>query len=469
MNKVTKIFGAPGCGKTHRLMAVLNELLTLCPPERVAYVSFTKKGTYEGVTRARQQFGFREEDLPYFRTLHSIAFRMGEYSRYDMISRSNYREFSDAMGMKFTGYYNEEFFNNDDKYLSMHIMTRNNPIAAERYNFGLNTSTLETVASNYIRFKKQIGVHDFTDILERFVQAGEALPVDYAIIDEAQDLTTLQWRMCEVAFANCKRVYIAGDDDQAIYEWSGADVDYFLSLVADETEVLHQSFRLKHDVLSIAKCISSQIERRVDKQFKPDERDGNGSVHFYNDLNGVDLNVNESWYFLSRNNYFLSKHREFLRSKARVFIDKDGLSFDQRQVDAINLYEAARKRGHLTELDELKLKGHIDGRPDLSRPWYEVVNFPSDVTTYYRDLVKNHTDLKDRSLTVDTIHGVKGGEADNVVLLLDVTRSVRDNMQRNLDAELRCLYVAVTRAKKNLHIVYSSSVNGYDEYMRSTM
>jgi superfamily I DNA/RNA helicase len=69
-------------------------------------------------------------------------------------------------------------------------------------------------------------------------------------------------------------------------------------------------------------------------------------------------------------------------------------------------------------------------------------------------------------LTVDTIHGVKGGEADNVVLMLDYTKAVKANVERNLDAELRCLYVAVTRAKKKLHIVYSSSTNGFDQFIR---
>ena len=466
MTHVTKIFGAPGCGKTHRLMRILTDVLNAYPPERVAFVSFTKKGTYEGVERAKMQFGFTEEHLPYFRTLHSIAFRAGEYSRHDMISKHDYKEFSDAMGMRFTGYYTEEFYNNDDKYLFMHFMQRNNPSTADKYIGDMNMRVFDDVEANYKRYKEHTKVVDFTDIIERFVQAGEALPVDVAIIDEAQDLTTLQWRMCEVAFRNCKQVYVAGDDDQAIYEWSGADVNYFLNLKADAIEILDQSYRLKKNVLVAAKKISSRIGVRVEKAFKPDEREGDGAVKYYNDLNDVVL-TEGSWYFLSRNNWYLGQCRDYLRARARVFIDKDGLSFDQRQVDAINLFEQARKRGKLTEVEELKLKSHVTGHVDLMRPWFEVMNFPNDTIAYYRDLVKHKTDLKDRSITVDTIHGVKGGEADNVVLLLNFTKAVKANLDHNPDAELRCLYVAMTRAKKNLHIVYASSVNGYDQYVRS--
>jgi superfamily I DNA/RNA helicase len=66
---------------------------------------------------------------------------------------------------------------------------------------------------------------------------------------------------------------------------------------------------------------------------------------------------------------------------------------------------------------------------------------------------------------INTIHGVKGGEADNVVIKLDFTKSVRENFENNPDSELRCLYVACTRAKKNLHIVFSNSKNGYDSYI----
>lgn len=460
---IKTIFGAPGCGKTSRLLNILEDEIKITPPDKIAYVSFTRKGTYEGVDRVKDLFHYGDKDLPYFRTLHSIAFRTCGFTKYDMISKKDYKKFSEAMGMKFTGYYTEEFYNNDDKYLFMHFLKRSNPMMAESYMYDMNTRLLRDVENNFIRFKKHYSVYDYTDLIERFVFKNEPLPVDVAIIDEAQDLTTLQWEMCRVAFRDCKRLYIAGDDDQAIYEWSGADVSKFLTIRADEREILHKSYRLQKRILDVSKRISGMIHNRVDKVFEPlgDE----GEVFMYNDLSQVSISKDESYYFLSRNNWFLSKYRDFLRGEPRVFMDKNNLSYDPRHIEAINVLERARKNGKLADVDEVKLKLHINGRPNLNIPWFEQMNFGNDMIAYYKDLIKNKTNLKDRRLMINTIHGVKGGEADNVVLMLDFTRAVRNNMEHNPDSELRCLYVACTRAKKHLHIVFSTSMNGYDQYI----
>lgn len=465
MDNIHIIYGAPGCGKTTKLMNILVEELKTTPANRIAYVSFTRKGTYEGVERAKQLYNLSEADMPYFRTLHSIAFRLGNYSKHDMISKSDYKTFSTAMGMKFTGYYTEEFYANDDKYLFMHFMGRNNPKMAKTYEHTLDLRKFKEVDLNYRRFKAFQKVVDFTDIIEAFIDADTPLPVDVAIIDEAQDLTSLQWKMCEVAFRGCKKVYIAGDDDQAIYEWSGADVDYFLNINATTKEVLHQSYRLQKKILDMAKQVTSLIGMRVDKQFSP--LADNGNIFVYNDVNDIKLNTNETWYFLCRNNWFLQKYVEFLQKNGRIFTLKDVLSIVPKQIEIINIFEAARKRGRLTDTEELKMQLHFKGKADLTKPWYDNVNYPNDIIAYYRDLIRIKADLKDRKLMVNTIHGVKGGEADNVVIMLDYTKAVANNMSHNPDSELRCLYVALTRAKKHLHIVYSSSKNGYDSIIRS--
>ena len=92
---------------------------------------------------------------------------------------------------------------------------------------------------------------------------------DVVFIDEAQDLSPIQWKMFEVLKKNSKHVILAGDDDQAIYGWAGADVKRFQQEPAREI-VLPQSYRVPRCVQHIADNILSRIpdERRILNEWK---------------------------------------------------------------------------------------------------------------------------------------------------------------------------------------------------------
>lgn len=468
MNNIQMIFGAPGCGKTTYLINLLSKLLQTNEPDKIAFVSFTRKGSYEGRDRAIKEFGLKENDFPYFRTIHSLAFRNLGISKYEMISKRNYKDFSKAMGMNFVGYYTEDFVNNDDKYLFYCSLENNNPETSKRMLTDLDFSKLNIVKSNYIRFKKEMGIRDFDDLLIEFIKKDTPLPIDIAIIDEAQDLSSLQWKFCEVAFKNCKQVFIAGDDDQAIYEWNGSDLKKFLSLnTGDNIKILDQSFRLKKSILSLSKKISRQIKNRVVKNFDPISE--GGKIFYYNNIEDIPINNEESFYFLSRNNYFLHKYKSLLMKKRIVFRYKGKHSVDEAFFNAIRRYEYLRKHDPIKISKEIKLKPYLKKDRKKDSPWFEAMELDLDISNYYRDLIKNKVDIKKSLIDISTIHGVKGGEANNVILMLDMTRNVYNNLnqsQNNYDSELRCLYVALTRTKNNLHIVYSNSKFGYDEIIR---
>jgi len=463
--KQTIIFGAPGCGKTYYLLNLLEKLLKDYKPYEIAFVSFTRSGAYEGKQRVIDRFGYTDEDLPYFRTLHSLAFTNSELSKIDVMQRKNYKEFSEAMDMRFTGYYTEDFNSNDDLYLFYYFLKKNNPRAAEDIVDTLNLYTYERVARGYDLYKKKKGLIDYTDMLTFFNDRNTALPVKVAIIDEAQDLTTLQWKMCQLAFKDCKHVYIAGDDDQAIYEWNGADVTHFLQLAGDRV-ILDKSYRMPSKILNFSKNITDLISARVDKKFAPNII--GGDVWTYNDISEVPIVDGETYYFLARNNYHLTQCRQMLRKKAYVYVDKSELSVDTRMIRAITAYERRRKTGTFANDVEALIVDQVmkkDMKHKFEEPWYTAISLVEDEEMYYRDLIQNKTDLSSTKITVNTIHGVKGGEADNVVLLLDFTNRVNLNYLKHKDSELRCLYVACTRAKKRLHIVFSKSQYGFDTYI----
>ena len=128
MNK-TIIFGPPGCGKTNRLLEILEKLIKDgVSPSEIAFVSFTNKGVDAGVARARTKFDAPQDQTPYWRTLHSIANREACGQAGTIIQYKHYREFGSRVGMKFTGFYSEELKTGvDDIYLFMSQLMLQNP------------------------------------------------------------------------------------------------------------------------------------------------------------------------------------------------------------------------------------------------------------------------------------------------------------------------------------------------------
>ena len=80
------------------------------------------------------------------------------------------------------------------------------------------------------QYKKEYNLIDFTDMIKEFVLLDKSPKFDVVFIDEAQDLSRSQWGMAKCIWDKTKHTYIAGDDDQAIFRWAGADVDSFCLL-----------------------------------------------------------------------------------------------------------------------------------------------------------------------------------------------------------------------------------------------
>lgn len=453
------IFGPPGTGKTTRLLSILETALQRCKPSEIAYVSFSRKGAYEGRDRALVKFPqYTKNDFPYFRTLHSIAFKECGASRGVMMEKKDYKQLGKKLGYKFSGFFSEDMQNTrDDQYLLFNILHRNNQKTAKKLLDHLEVQQLRYIQLNYKHYRESLGLLDFTDLIEMFVHKNKALPVKVAIIDEAQDLTSLQWKMVLTAFRDCENIYIAGDDDQALYQFSGADVEFFLNIKGTQ-HVLDKSYRLPSTVLNYSTQITNLIQYRAPKDFT--HKDTEGKVQVITSLDEVDLS-NGEWMIISRNVSHLTYIRGVLRNKALVFTYKGTPSVLITHVRAINQYEEIRKTRNV---DKTYLLGDVldlNVKQTYEKPWYEVFNLHQETITYYRDILRANTDTKDIRIEVNTIHGVKGGEKQNVVLLLDYSRNVRKNWEDDPDSELRCYYVGATRAKLNLYIMPSVSRYGY--------
>ena len=80
-------------------------------------------------------------------------------------------------------------------------------------------------------------------MLKKFLDSGEAPKLRVMFVDEAQDLSLIQWRLVKKKEEKSQDSYISGDDDQAIYKWNGAHVNTFINLEG-KRKILDQSFKM---------------------------------------------------------------------------------------------------------------------------------------------------------------------------------------------------------------------------------
>ena len=87
-------------------------------------------------------------------------------------------------------------------------------------------SRVDYVARGLDEWKKAFDLQDYAGMLETFIENKLCPKLEVVFIDEAQDLSPIQWEMVKMLEQNSKICYVAGDDDQAIFRYAGADVDF---------------------------------------------------------------------------------------------------------------------------------------------------------------------------------------------------------------------------------------------------
>lgn len=225
MSNQTLYLGPPGTGKTTKLLSLVeSHLQNETPPNAIAYVSFTRKAAHEAVTRACEKFNFERKQLAYFRTLHSLAFQELRLDKSDVMSTSHYQQIGKMLGISFSikNFSIEEGIpigsQIGDKLMQIDNLARVRCIDVEAQwrQSGFDNITYHQAlqfSSTLKQFKIDLGLIDFTGMLEACLQVAP-LALDVVIIDEAQDLSRLQWKFVETIFNGVSIRYVAGDDDQ---------------------------------------------------------------------------------------------------------------------------------------------------------------------------------------------------------------------------------------------------------------
>ena len=490
-----KIYGPPGTGKTTRLIKYAKTFYKLGTPlNKIGYFAFTTKAANEAINRMLDAYPrLQRKDLKHFRTLHSLAFNRLGMKKSEVMQDEHYEDIGRSLGIEVTvysdGHETTGFVDSDSEYFNLINAARIKGISVEEeYNTDMYSPTLDKDLLKILKdevknYKDSFKLRDFTDMIEKFNVSELCPKYDIVFIDEAQDLSPIQWKMVDIIRENSTYIILAGDDDQAIYGWAGADVKKFQDIKSKKDIILPQSHRVPKQIQTIANKILERIpdQRRIKKSWKA--RDEEGRVDYITSIEDAPLYEGD-WLILARTNDRLNKIKPLLRDMGIYFQLKGRKSFKATLFRSILNYIRWQK-GELLSLSEVKdvleyspllvLDNPTEEKMydlkefqfDSRAPWYDIFTVDPEACLYIREMLRNGEKLsKDARVKLSTIHSAKGGEATNVLLILDNTKTIREATEKNLekeDEENRVWYVGVTRTLQNLYVMGAKKeAKGYD-------
>lgn len=352
---------------------------------------------------------------------------------------------------------------------------------------------------------------DFTDMLLRALRSPPRISgLDLLLVDEAQDMTPLQWALIDHWSQTAQRVVIIGDADQCIHEWMGASYQQFISRVrspAWHTFVLAQSWRVPLLPHAAARHIITQVRDREDAEYLP--RAGTGSVEICGEddvitrareivdeyvdadetFDGETVTEAEttSMFILCRTNRQVFATRKLLmqegipcsdeapgptRSFAPATAVRVKTAYDLcngQQCPAANVasvlallpakdwFDGITKKAAIESLEPLATVSLADmswlKRPQSPANWVDVMRLPGD-PSYWTAIADRYGPwvlIQPPPIRVMTWHRSKGREAD--VVAIDARRDGAALFAPDAgldDSELRVIYVAMTRTRDEL-------------------
>ena len=342
----------------------------------------------------------------------------------------------------------------------------------------------------YDNYKETNYVCDFQDMIQDFIDKAKDPEIDALIVDEAQDSNVPQLAALNKMAINTKEghYYFVGDADQTIFEFAGANPNYFHTL-SKNAEQLEQGYRCGKTINEICKKIIAPVWKKYeyDRVWKPAEG-VIGTHHYLPSLNNrssaLDIlldkikNTNETFLFTYRGkpsdiaikNFFRTYGIEYAYVGSEPHVSKKELRCHKLWQEFIKGTPMSLKqiKDFWTYIGS-KVIVHGKGDPKCFEEWVNqdytidyliVKKCLKPETRVYEDFstIRTKTDA-DRILYIEkilrqgfdldgevrvkyaSIHKVKGLTFDNVIVDLTVTR------REDYFTQLRLKYVAYSRGR----------------------
>jgi DNA helicase-2/ATP-dependent DNA helicase PcrA len=522
---VTRLFGGPGSGKTTELLDRVEELLDQdgVGVNDILLVSYTRAAANEVRERLAERRDLNPRSLQgSVCTMHAKAYELLDLSRNDVVDEDDKQEFCEDFGIEF-----EDEYSGAGRRTARSTTLGNKIIAtsqwlqrtrrdvADWYDVPFQWNEEEVrlppdidpnaqegnkytptwpsdddrldvpeAIRGWRSYKGDEELVGFADMLERVRQRSLLPNVDYLVIDEFQDITSLQYDVYDEWKSHMEQVLIAGDDDQVVYAWQGADPRLLLDEHGNDV-ILDTSHRLPSEILSVVQQEVRHIDERQEKNLSP--RKQGGSVEQIDSPSMLELVRNVRYTVEEHDGTLMILFRA--RYQMFRFIDEfidEGIPFkcltDQRMwtdrlqqyVEAVEKVDAeepitglqARRLADMLQdsafgtnerdelfdaIDERKEQGSTDDLAEIEVETDFVTDFapfmPGPASA--ADMVRKVTSFQKNSMRayfkgdydgmaadrvrVGTIHSAKGREADHVFVGTDLTEKVVEQMAATVD------------------------------------
>lgn len=398
-----RVIAGAGTGKTRtltrRFAYLVNEVGIL--PGNILCVTFTNKSAGEMKKRIHKLTG--DNDTSYINTFHGFCvsvlrediyavsypknFMVLDNSDIDDILKIVYEErkltlkdmtFSKARDMIEM----QKLFWKPEYYLDMINMS--SEALKKKYDDAVVVSDI--IFYGYIYNEKKCFGLDYNDLIiytlyifreNVDVRLKWQKRLEYIMIDEFQDIDSLQFELMEVLSNYHKNLFVVGDPDQTIYTWRGANVKYLLDFDSKfpktKTITMLKNYRSTPQILNAVNSLIDKNILRIKKDLVPVKEDGEMPTVFFAKDSGneseyvtseiIRLNTKESVKYsdiavLVRSHY-LTRPLEDKLIKAKIpYIIYSGVGF----------FDRAEIKDSLSYLRFILYRDNVDFRRIINRP-----------------------------------------------------------------------------------------------------
>lgn len=525
--EIYKLYGVPGSGKTKRLIEFIRKKIQNdgVSPDKICYITFTRSAVMEAKNRITSAIPELEKrDFSYFGTIHSICYRLLGLNKKLVIDKKDYSNISKELKLSFSesefervySFDNTQFY--DDSNLQCNFLIRVDNYIRNKLPFpnvqDYRKLLNELISENYqikvtepqhyrflekLKVLKHNGKYDFTDMLEGVIINNLYPDVDYLIVDEAQDLSPLMWKVIELFTKNTKDITIyAGDPFQAIYHFNGTNPELFLN-VDGKVVFMKKSYRMYPIIIKYVnnycnyKLMNTQIE-------EPDNNNNNyiGEIMYIKESDIIDEIISiynkdkdASIFILARTRFQCDKIANELYKFRLNFTNHNGKDYSfiiKKYNEVSNVIEGIKNNSiNVSSLVYIMqfIKGSIYKKycirgakskiERLNKSFVTIneLKFLGFSNSFFTDDLYNLflsseelsycRELKKTNIDIGTIHWSKGREADYVIVNTGITSKIKKSIEEN-DTEKYVFYVAMTRTRKKLYICKNNNMHNYELY-----